>query len=47
VAIRDATPEDWPAIWSFLRDIVAAGDTYAYDPGMSEYVGLHLMYRRL
>jgi L-amino acid N-acyltransferase YncA len=36
VVIRDATPEDWPAIWSFLREIVAAGDTYAYDPDMSE-----------
>jgi GNAT superfamily N-acetyltransferase len=36
VVIRDATAEDWPAIWSFLREIVAAGDTYAYDPDMSE-----------
>src|SRR5258706_107965 len=34
--IRDATGEDWPAIWSFLREIVAAGDTYAYDPDLSE-----------
>ncbi len=36
VVIRDATAEDWPAIWSFLREIVAAGDTYAYDPDLSE-----------
>jgi L-amino acid N-acyltransferase YncA len=36
VVIRDATAEDWPAIWAFLREIVAAGDTYAYDPDLSE-----------
>lgn len=29
--IRDATAEDWPAIWPFLRRIIAAGDTYAWD----------------
>ncbi|MEE1827438.1 GNAT family N-acetyltransferase [Streptomyces sp. BE20] len=29
--IRDATPDDWPAIWPFLRDIVAAGETYCWD----------------
>jgi L-amino acid N-acyltransferase YncA len=34
--IRDATPDDWPAIWPFLHAIVAAGETYAYDPGMDE-----------
>jgi GNAT superfamily N-acetyltransferase len=36
VLIRDATPQDWPAIWSFLHEIVAAGETYAYDREMSE-----------
>ena len=34
--IRDATPEDWTAIWPFLRQIVAAGETYAYAREMSE-----------
>ncbi|HEU5470597.1 MAG TPA: GNAT family N-acetyltransferase [Actinophytocola sp.] len=34
--IRTATPADWPAIWSFLRQIVAAGETYAYDPELTE-----------
>jgi L-amino acid N-acyltransferase YncA len=34
--IRDATHADWPAIWAFLRAIVAAGETYAYDREMSE-----------
>jgi L-amino acid N-acyltransferase YncA len=34
--IRDAITEDWPQIWPFLRLIVTAGETYAYDPGMDE-----------
>jgi ribosomal protein S18 acetylase RimI-like enzyme len=36
VLIRDATAEDWPAIWSFVRGIVAGGETFAYDPEMDE-----------
>ncbi|MGH3728284.1 MAG: GNAT family N-acetyltransferase [Micromonosporaceae bacterium] len=36
VRIREATTADWPRIWAFLHVIVAAGETYAYDPGMSE-----------
>jgi hypothetical protein len=34
--IRDATAEDWPAISAFMSQIVAAGDTFTYDPGMTE-----------
>ncbi|MFI6446135.1 GNAT family N-acetyltransferase [Kitasatospora sp. NPDC050543] len=34
--IREATPEDWPAIWPFLHDIVAAGDTFTWDRDISE-----------
>jgi L-amino acid N-acyltransferase YncA len=34
--IRDATAEDWPAIWSFMREIVARGDTFPYDQDMDE-----------
>lgn len=30
VDIRAVTPEDWTQIWPFFRDIVAAGETYAY-----------------
>jgi len=33
--IRDATPEDWPAIWPFLRLIVAAGETFCWDPAVT------------
>jgi len=36
VEIRDATARDWPTIWPFLHEIVAAGETYAYDPDMTE-----------
>lgn len=34
--IRDATAEDWPQIWPFLHEIVAAGETYAYDRDLTE-----------
>jgi GNAT superfamily N-acetyltransferase len=34
VRVRDATGDDWPAIWPFLHRIVAAGDTYTWDPGI-------------
>jgi L-amino acid N-acyltransferase YncA len=30
VLIRDATENDWPAIYPFFSEIVAAGRTYAY-----------------
>lgn len=36
MTIRAATPADWPAIWPFLRDIVAAGDTYTWPRDISE-----------
>ena len=34
--IRDATAEDWPAIWPFLHAIVAAGDTFSWAPDTTE-----------
>ena len=33
--IRDAAIHDWPAIWPFFRQTVAAGETYAYDPDLT------------
>lgn len=33
MTIRDATEADWPAIWPFWREIVEAGETYAYPLG--------------
>ena len=34
--VRDATAEDWEAIWPIFRRIVAAGETYSYDREMTE-----------
>ena len=34
--IREATRKDWVAIWPFLHRIVAAGETYVYDPALTE-----------
>jgi ribosomal protein S18 acetylase RimI-like enzyme len=32
VAIRRASGEDWPQLWPIWHEVVAAGDTYVYDP---------------
>ena len=34
--VRPATPADWPAIWPIWHRIVAAGDTYTWDPTTPE-----------
>ncbi len=34
--IRDATPQDWSAIWPFWQRIVADGQTYVYDRDLGE-----------
>ncbi|MEU0696354.1 GNAT family N-acetyltransferase [Streptomyces niveus] len=36
--IREATPQDWPAIWPFFHGIVAAGDTFTYPTDLEERV---------
>jgi GNAT superfamily N-acetyltransferase len=36
VLIRPATADDWPAIWPFLRVVVAAGETYALPRDLPE-----------
>ncbi|MDP9120852.1 MAG: GNAT family N-acetyltransferase [Acidobacteriota bacterium] len=33
---RPAQPTDWDAIWPIFHAVVAAGDTYAYDPETPE-----------
>ena len=35
VQIREYTHADWPQIWPIFREVVTAGETYAYDPGWS------------
>ncbi|MGY2892139.1 N-acetyltransferase family protein [Deinococcus sp. UYEF24] len=32
VQIREYQNADWPPIWAIFQDIVATGETYAYDP---------------
>jgi L-amino acid N-acyltransferase YncA len=34
--IREAEERDWPLIWPFFREIVAAGETYTYDRSIDE-----------
>jgi L-amino acid N-acyltransferase YncA len=35
VEIREATVANRDAVWDIFREVVAASDTYAFDPGMS------------
>lgn len=37
--IRDATDEDWPRIWPFFAEIVAAGETYAFPEDLTVDTG--------
>ncbi|MBF6332135.1 GNAT family N-acetyltransferase [Nocardia transvalensis] len=34
--IREYSPSDWPQVWPIIRDIVRSGETFAYDPAMTE-----------
>lgn len=34
--IREFQPADWPQVWPIIREVVRAGETFVYDPGMSE-----------
>lgn len=34
--IREATDKDFDAIWPIFKEIVSAGETYAYDPSTSK-----------
>ena len=33
--IREYIDTDWPSVWPIFREVVAAGDTFVYDPGWS------------
>jgi L-amino acid N-acyltransferase YncA len=43
--IRAATDADGEAIWNIFHEIVAAGDTYAFDPKMSREEALAYWFR--
>ncbi|MGD9561766.1 MAG: N-acetyltransferase family protein [Pyrinomonadaceae bacterium] len=34
--IRKAVQDDKPAIWQIIRSVIAGGDTYVFEPDMSE-----------
>jgi GNAT superfamily N-acetyltransferase len=36
IRIRPFEDRHWPALWPIFREVVSAGDTYAYDPEWSE-----------
>ena len=36
VRIREATGEDWPAMWAFMRGIIRAGETFSWDTDTDE-----------
>jgi GNAT superfamily N-acetyltransferase len=36
IAIRTYQERDWPAVWAIIQRVVAAGETYAYDPAWTE-----------
>jgi GNAT superfamily N-acetyltransferase len=33
--IREYTDGDWPSVWPIFREVVTAGETFAYDPRWS------------
>jgi L-amino acid N-acyltransferase YncA len=35
VRIRDYIDSDWPSVWPIFQEVVAAGETYTYDPDWS------------
>ncbi len=43
--IRAATESDHDAVWNIFQEIVAAGDTYAFDPKMSREEALAYWFR--
>jgi L-amino acid N-acyltransferase YncA len=45
VEIRPATQRDQDAIWDIFHEVVAAGDTYAFDPHMSREEALEYWFR--
>ena len=36
VTIRQATADDWPAMWRIIAAVVQSGDTYTLEPDVSE-----------
>jgi L-amino acid N-acyltransferase YncA len=45
LTIRQASEKDGHAIWNIFHEVVAAGDTYAFDPQMSREEALAYWFR--
>jgi L-amino acid N-acyltransferase YncA len=42
IRIREFTDMDWPSVWEIFQEVVAAGDSYAYDPEWSSQQARHV-----
>jgi L-amino acid N-acyltransferase YncA len=38
LTVREATSEDWPAIWRIVRPVIAAGETFCWERDVAEHV---------
>lgn len=36
IRVREARADDWPAMWRVMQPVVAAGETFSWDPDLSE-----------
>lgn len=36
LTVRDYTSGDWPALWAIMQPVFRAGETYAFDPAITE-----------
>jgi L-amino acid N-acyltransferase YncA len=45
IKIRSATTKDHDAIWNIFHEIIAAGDTYSFDPQMSRQAAMAYWFR--
>ncbi|MFG6195866.1 hypothetical protein [Nonomuraea sp. JJY05] len=44
--IREAMPDDWPRMWTFMESIVRAGETLSWDRsgrGVGRALGEHVL----
>ena len=41
VTIRPYQDKDWPIIWAIIKPVFQAGETYAFDPGITEEEAHH------
>ncbi|MFG1925089.1 GNAT family N-acetyltransferase [Cryptosporangium sp. NPDC048952] len=44
--IREFDEADWPRVWPIIREVVRAGETFPYDPEMSEETGRQIWVER-